>query len=159
MFKILWQFCCTCEPEPSGGRGCSNHSATCLSTNPFHDPSRLSQCNYLNNAPFVLCYIKSNFWDQFVSEQYDHGHSNKWMRNVFSFCQWPTCIVLYSETVLTLGDAGPQYNSLKPVVRPSFRSSIHWANHIWAQRPYSCRQRFQPSAGARKKPPVGRLNF
>ena len=42
---------------------------------------------------------------------------------------------------LTLGNVS---NSLKPVVRPSVRSSVR-QNHLWA---------LQPSAGARKKPPA-----
>ena len=39
-------------------------------------------------------------------------------------------------------------NSLKPIVRPSVRQ-----NHLWARRPS------QPSTEARKKLPVGGLNF
>ena len=43
-------------------------------------------------------------------------------------------------------------NSLKPVVRPSVSPSIR-QNHLWAQ------MALQPSSEARKKPPVGGLNF
>ena len=48
-------------------------------------------------------------------------------------------------------------NSLKPIVRPSVRPSVRSSvrqNHLWARRPKALR-----SAGARKKPPVGGLNF
>ena len=53
-----------------------------------------------------------------------------------------------------------QSNSLKPVVRPSVRPSVGPSVcpslrqiHLWVRRA------LQPSAGARKKPPVGGLNF
>ena len=43
-------------------------------------------------------------------------------------------------------------NSLKPVFRPSVCPFVR-PNHLWAQRA------FEPSAGAKKKPPVRGLNF
>ena len=47
-------------------------------------------------------------------------------------------------------------NSLKPVVRPSVRPAVCSSvrqKHLWARRA------LQPSAGGRKKPSIGGLNF
>ena len=48
-------------------------------------------------------------------------------------------------------------NSLKPVVLLSISPSSKITFRLEA--PFWCSRRLQPSAGARKKPPVGRVNF
>ena len=58
-------------------------------------------------------------------------------------------------------------NSLEPIVCPSICSFVCLLvnpfirqNYLWAPKgPFRCSRRLKPSVGARKKPPVGGLNF
>ena len=66
-------------------------------------------------------------------------------------------LIFQRDITLILAEFNWSSNSLKPIVCPSVRSSGKIT--CWSKGPFWCSRRLQPSAGAKKKPPVGWLNF